>query len=136
MKLLQNRIKQADFIRTVWSAQPEPGTTLEDMLLPEYWTNVAKTFKAGDRVEVTAADGEWFAELFVRSTTDQSVRVHPLRHTVFGTAQTKNENPAIDIRHRGGAGWSVIRLSDKAVLFEGGKTREQADDWVKANQLG
>ena len=136
MKLLQNRIKPAEYIRTVWSAQPEPGTTLEEMLLPEYWSNVAKTFKTGDRIEITAADGAWFAELFVRSAGDKEARVFTMRHLVLNTPAEKSAASPYDVRHRGGAGWSVVRLSDKAVLFEGGKTREDAENWVKANNLG
>jgi hypothetical protein len=136
VKLLQNRIKPAEFIRTVWSAQPEPGTTLEEMLLPEYWSNVAKTLKAGDRIDVTSAEATWFAELFVRSAGDKDAKVHVMRHIVFNAPVDKEADATLDVRHRGGAGWSVVRKSDKAVLFEGGKTREEAESWVKANNLG
>lgn len=136
MKILQNRIKSAEYIRTVWAAQPEPGTTLEEMQQPEYWAHVAKTFRVGDRIDVTAEDGSWFAELFIRAVAPTSAKVHVLRHTVFDAPQGKSENPAFDVRHRGGAGWSVVRLSDKAVVFEGGKARSDAEDWVKANNLG
>lgn len=135
MQILQNNIKSAEFIRTVWAAQPEPGTKLADMLLPEYWVHVAKTFRVGDRIDVTAADGSWFAELFVRSTSERALKVHVLRHIEFDKDPAEAP-PALDIRHRGGAGWSVVRLVDKTVLFEGGKARSDAEDWVKANNLG
>lgn len=136
MKILQNRVKSAEYIRTVWAAQPESGTTLDEMLLPEYWANVAKTIKVGDRIDVTAEDGSWFAELYVRSAQPLALKVFVLRHTVFDAPRVKDAISPYDVRHRGGAGWSVVRLSDKAVLFEGGKDRTVAEDWIKANNLG
>ena len=138
MKILQHQVKQADFIRTVWAVKPEPGTSLEDMLAPDYWANVAKTLKAGDRIEITAADNSWFAELLVRSTSALAATLAVLRSTDFTDAKQSPTAEAVqyDVRHRGGAGWSVIRRSDKAVLFEKGETREQAEDWLKANALG
>ena len=138
MKILQHQVKQADFIRTVWAVKPEPGTSLEDMLAPDYWANVAKTLKAGDRIEITAADNSWFAELLVRSTSALTATLAVLRHTDFASAKQSPAAGAVeyDVRHRGSAGWSVVRLADKAIVFEKGDTREQADAWVKANALG
>jgi hypothetical protein len=133
VKLLQNRLKQAEFVRTVWAAQPEPGTTLDEMLQPEYWAHVAKSLKQGSRIEVTAADGEWFAELFVRSATANDVKVFLLRHQVFSEAKAPEGD--LEAKHRGGAGWSVVRKSDKRVLVEKLETRGEAEDWI-ANNLG
>lgn len=135
MKILQNRIKQADFIRTVWSAQPEPGTTLDEMLLPEYWANVAKTLKKGDRIDVMSDDGAWLAELFVRASADNSVLVTVLQKYVFSAPEAPADD-AFEIKHRGGAKWSVIRKSDKRVLVENMETRGEADTWVAKNNLG
>ena len=135
MKLLQNRIKQADFIRTVWSAQPEPGTTLDEMLLPEYWAHVAKTLKKGDRIDVTSDDGEWFAELYVRASSDNSVAVVVLQKHVF-SAPAPVADGTFELKHRGGAKWSVIRRSDKRVMVENLETRPEAESWVAKNNLG
>lgn len=134
MKLLQNRIKPAEFVRTVWGAQPEPGTTLEEMLLPEYWAHVAKTIKPGDRIDVTAADGSWFAELFVRGVTPNAVCVAVLREVRFNDSDAPATG-GVTVKHRGGAGWSVVRDKDKVVLFEGGATKEDANKWVAEQSL-
>lgn len=135
MKLLQNRIKPAEFIRTVWGAQPEPGTTLDEMLSPEYWAHVAKSLKVGDRIDVTAADGSWFAELFVRAVRPNDVRVAVLREVRFGVDTKTPVPPNYEIKHRGGAGWSVIRHPDKSIMFEGGATKEEANKWVAEHNL-
>lgn len=134
MKLLQNNLKQAEFIRTIWSAKLEPGVTLTDIEAPEFWAHVAKNFKPGDRVEVSPVGNEWFAELYVRAVVDTGVRVFVLRHTVFDEAKPVEEG--FEVKHRGGAGWSVLRKSDKAVLVEKLSTRQEAEEWVTQNHMG
>lgn len=133
MKLLANRLKDADFIRTVWHATPEPGITLEEMMKPEWWTHVARMLKKGDHIEVTSEDGEWFAELLVRSTTDKGVCVFALRSVVFSEDKPAAADAIFEVKHRGGAGWSVVRRSDKVVVYEKGATRADAEAWVKAS---
>ena len=127
MKLLQKQIKPSEFIRTVWSAQPEPGTTLNDMLQPEYWAHVSKTLKQGDRIEVTDSGTGWFAELFVRSASANDAKVVVLRSHVFDAPAKADDGHPFEVKHRGGAGWSVVRKSDKTVVFEKGATRDEAE---------
>lgn len=137
MKILQRHIQQADFVRTVLAATPEPGTKLDDMLQPDYWAHIAKTLKPGYLIEVRSPDGEWYAELYVRSANDNSAHVVPLRVHSFAEAAPKGATqPDVDVKFRGDKKWSVVRKSDKAVLVEGLDTKGSAEDWVKANQLG
>lgn len=140
VKILQNRIRPADYDRTIFATTPEPGTTLEDMLAPEYWSHVAKSLKPGSRIEVTPEDGSWFAELYVRRASANAALVVVLRAYDF-EAKMLGATPAPDhadftVKFRGGAGWSVVRNSDKAIMFEGGKTREEAENWVAEQNLG
>src|SRR5688572_24720719 len=44
----------------------EAGTTIDDMLKPEYWKAAAAHLHPSDRIQVEAADGSFFAELSVR----------------------------------------------------------------------
>ena len=137
MNILPKDIKQADFNRTVHAAQPEPGTTLDEMLKPEYWSHIAKTLKQGDRIEVQDSGHSWFAELYVRSVTATDAKVTVLRHVVFDKPGLADAD--YEVKARGGAGWSVIRKSDKAVMFEKGQTRGDAEDALvklKAQNLG
>lgn len=141
VKILQNRIRPAEYDRTIFATNPEPGTTLEDMLAPEYWSHVAKNFKPGSRIEVTAEDGSWFAELYVRRASANAALVVVLRHYEFTSSkaaqpEAASEHTDFTVKFRGGAGWSVIRNSDKAIMFENGKTREQAESWVAEQNLG
>jgi hypothetical protein len=132
MTLVQNRLKQAEFTRTVWSVTPEPGTTREQVLTPSYWAHVAKSLRPGDRIEVTPEGAEWLVELYVRSATPTSAVVFVLRDVTFGEA-AKPAGGDYEVKHRGSAGWSVIRKSDKTIAFEKGENREQAEAWVAAN---
>lgn len=133
MKILQRQIQQAEFARTVWVVKPEPGVTLEQLLQPEAWAHVSKTFRPGDHVDVMPPGGDWFAELYVRASGDNEAKLVVLKHYVFDTA--KPVDSEIEVKHRGEAKkWSVLRKSDKAVLVEGLETRGLAEDWVKANR--
>lgn len=133
--ILQNGITQADYARAVWRLTPEPGTTPEDVLVPSYYAHIAKQLKPGARIEVAPADGSWLAELYVRSADATSARVALLELYTFGEAP-RGEATAYEVKHRGPRGWSVVRLSDKKVVFENGATKEDADKWVSAQSLG
>ena len=133
VSILQNRLTQAEFSRTVWTAQPEPGVTLDDIVRPDYWAHVAKTIKKGDRIEITSPDGSWFAELLVRATTGASVQVFVMRKLDFPDSQPTEL--LYDVKHRGAGGWSVIRKSDKTVMFEKGETREDAEKWIRTSKF-
>lgn len=133
MKILRKQLLEAEFARTVWTVKPEPGVTLEQLLQPESWAHVSKQLKPGSRVEVYPADGEWYAELYVRSAGDNEAKLVVLQHYAFSAA--KSVDGEVEVKHRGEAKkWSVLRKSDKAVLVEGLETRGAAEDWVKANR--
>jgi hypothetical protein len=131
-KILHQRLRQVEFARNCWAVTPERTTTFEDMLSPAYWSHVARTLKQGDRIEVLADDFSYFAELIVTSTADTEANVAVLRKVELGEAKAspKAETDECEVTHRGTAGWSVIRKSDKTVLFEKGETKAQAKDWL------
>ena len=141
VKILQNRIRPAEYDRTVYATVPDGGTTIEEMLAPDYWAHVAKNLKPGSRIEVTAEDGAWFAELYVRRASANAALVVVLRHYDFEAMSKPAQVPAADthpdftVKFRGGAGWSVVRNSDKAIMFEKGETREQAENWITEQNL-
>lgn len=134
-KILEQRLKQVEFARNVWAVTPEAATTFEDLLRPSYWSHVARTLQKNDRIEVLAADGSYFAELIVLSKTDIDVRVGVLRKVQLAEIEQLAPPSAdeFEVKHRGGAGWSVIRKADKKVMFERGETQAQAAEWVSKN---
>lgn len=138
MKILKNRLTEAEFSRVVWSAVPESGTTLADMVKPEYWAHVAKFLKPGARIEIQPEDNSWFAELYVRTVKEQSAVVQVLRAVTFDEAPpaqaTDKTGPAYFAKFCGPAAkWRVYRTVDNAVMAEKLDTREQADQWITDN---
>jgi hypothetical protein len=134
-KLIEHELALAEYARTDRVATPEPGTTLDDMLDPAYWTHVAKVLRPFDRIDVRPADGTWFAELLVRTVEPFSVKVHVLQHVEFDRAATPG---AVEVKipegyelvHRGRAGWSVKRLADGVLIHEGARDRASAAAWL------
>lgn len=125
-------LKLAEGERLIFIDYPEANVTINDMLSPAYWAHVAKSLKAGCRIEAVAADGSWFVELYViradrtwaqtalmREVKLSSLKIDIEKHedfmVKFGTAQTK---------------FRVIRKSDKQVIKEGLSTAQEAISWL------
>lgn len=49
-------LPHAEDRRAVYFHVPDPKTTLDDVLNPEYWSNISERLKVGDLIEVRAAD--------------------------------------------------------------------------------
>lgn len=131
--ILQNGVTQADYARVIWRITPDPGTTPEDVLVPSYYTHIAKQLKPGARIEVAPADGTWLAELYVRSADGNSARVALLALYQFNGEQPSTEQ--YEVKHRGPRGWSVVLISDKKAVFENGVAKEDAEKWVTDQSL-
>jgi hypothetical protein len=106
------------------------------LLDPAYWAHVTSKFTPWDHIEARANDGTWWAEYIVLSVDRAFARVALLRKVNLTTpdvAMSQSEIPkAYEVKHRGPhSKWSVIRLSDKQVLFENGALREDAEGWLK-----
>jgi hypothetical protein len=136
-KLMETQLVSAEYQRQEMVATPEPGTTLEEMLNPEYWSHIAKRVKVWDRIEVRSHDGAWWAELLVRAVQPFAVRVHVLRVAKFDDnlkAAEQADLPAgYEVVNRGARGWTVIRESDREVLREREASRALAVMWLKGH---
>lgn len=136
MQILQNAVKQAEFTRLVYSATPDAGTKLPDVLVPTYWVHVAKQFAVNTRIEVIPADNAWFAELIVRNKGPEGVTVAVLRYTDFNEApaSSKPEAGAFKVSHSSSDKWRVVRAADKVVVASKFDTREAAEAWLADNE--
>lgn len=130
-KILAPQFKEAEFSRRVWCAAPERGLGVDDLLQPSYWAHVAKTVRPGDRIEAVAHDGSWFAEFYVISAGANEVRVVSLRVASL-TAQSVTVE--YEVKFRGRAKWSVLRMTDKAVMVDGLDDEKAANDWLAQHQ--
>lgn len=136
MQILQDAVKQAEFTRVIFSATPDAGTKLEDVLKPEYWVHVARQFAVNSRVEVIPADNAWFAELIVRSRTPGGVVLAVLRYVDLNEAPTASapQPSGFKIGFSGADKWRVVRLSDKKVVSSGHENKAAAEAWLSENE--
>lgn len=129
-------VKPAEYIRVTYTHTVAQGNDFEkDVLNPDYWTHLANKLRAGDRIEIQAHDGSYFAEVVVAAVYSRAVAVA----VVFKTNTKKNEifdNPEYVIKFRGPRKWSVVRVKDSAIIKEDIATELDAvrerDDYLKA----
>jgi hypothetical protein len=118
----EDRMKLAEFQRSVWHVTAAAGTTLDDVCQPAWYANLAHKLRPSDRVEIEAEDGSFFAEMIVRQSSRAAAVVQELRSVTFGEGVPDGET-ALDDYTVGYAGphhkWRVVRTADRAVISHG-----------------
>jgi hypothetical protein len=111
-----------------------PGTPIEHLTDSDFWANLFERFRPADRIEIHAADGAFFTELYVRSVTRATpgqkarVLVHVLRHVEFPPLDARPKPNPYRVLFLGPAqGWSVVRASDERVMADSLENREIAE---------
>ena len=131
-QIIPARVKEASYARTHWSCTVASGTVPEDLLKPEYWSHIAVKMRPRDQVEAWSDDGTWYAEYVVRACDRSWAMLAPKMKLNFNSAEIPVEDSPYAVSHRGAHDqWSVTRKSDGAVLFKEGRTREEADAWMR-----
>lgn len=134
MSLNDKRMKEAEFLRSLWVVTVETGTIRSDLLTPEFWSHVAYRFKPYDRIEVRCDDGLYFAEYLVLSCDRTWAKVKELSFIALTSediAMTQDELEIYEYKFRGPHGkHSIIRKHDKAVMIEKLDSKELAMDWL------
>lgn len=137
MQLNSNHLKSAEYVRNIFFATPEAGTTYADMLTPEYWSHVAAQLQPNSRIEVVSEDLTWFAELMVTSVGRNWATVTPLRFVELAEAAAKPAPSAKHVVKWRGANHkhSVVRAADKVVVKEGFATAKDAEEWLAQHEV-
>jgi hypothetical protein len=131
MSITNSRVKDAAYVRNIFSATPEIGTKYEDVLKPEYWSHVAASFHPTDRIEVLSEDGSWFAELFVVSCGRNWAKVCPLRFVELSESVPTEAQDKFKVVWRGQVHkHSVVRIADNAVIKTEFATAADAKKWM------
>ena len=137
MAMTPSKLKEASYVRNIFVATPEAGTTLEDVQDPAFWTHVAKQLRISDRIEVIPEDSAFFAELYVQNVRLNTVNVKLLRHNIFAEAEDEAKDELHDIKWRGPlAKFRVTRKKDNATLKEGFESKADARQWLATYELG
>ena len=139
-KLIGDRVKSAEYARQIHRVTPEAGTTLADVLTPEYWVHVAAKFIVGDKVEVFPEGGAWYAEAVVVACSRIHVKLalllHKEIHAVEKTSpKVELKKAPFEIAFKGPQRkWSVVRTKDSTYVREGFDDKDGATKWLSDNQ--
>ncbi len=130
------RLTGAEFARRRHYYHGTAGSPLEQYLQPTFWLSVARNIKPLDLIEVVGENGDFRAELIVRSVGDQSVDVALLSYVKFGLASAPGQKSPI-----GGLrvvyGGSHSRWTDRdgtdRVLVEFLQDERTATQWAESH---
>lgn len=132
-KLSAAQFKSAEYESNPWVAYLEAGHSYEDVLQPIYWASVASRLRPWDTIEVRAADLSYFAELRVVAAGPQWAKVIEVRKVNLIKVEKAAETlipEGYDLKHRGAAGWCVVRLEDREILHEKAGSKAEAAQWL------
>jgi hypothetical protein len=116
---------------------PPAGTTIEEMLNPQYWAHVATQLRPGAIIVVWGADGALWAELLVWTVAPFAAKVEALRSATRDLPRllgaVVEEVEGYEFKHRGGGKWSVLRTTDSPPVFikDGLPGKVEASIWLK-----
>jgi hypothetical protein len=130
-QLATNRFHMAEYRRNIFEIVPENGTPFEAVLQEGFWAHVSAKLKPGDRIEVQAEDGSYFAELLVQDAGRLYARVAALRHVQLTAIDVKEDglkSGEYEVAWKGPAlKWCVLRGKDR---LKGGMTKDVALSWM------
>ena len=131
MTLKGSDLVPAEYDRIVWSASPEEGVTVEEMLKPEFWAHVAAKFRPGAKIEVRPVDGAYYSELIVKSCGPTWAQVVPLFTIALDVASSTSDDNKFEVAFKGPKNkWSVIRKADNQYMKVGLGSRDDANRWI------
>lgn len=141
--LIPPDLSQAEYNRNRFLARPPEGTTLADILNPDFWAHVARQFRQGDLLEVYPKDGAFYAELFVAECRKvgminvlRLVKVSYTPLTEEPQGKTKDESGTYSVVWRGTEKkHTVTRKLDNAIVSEGHATKQDAQRWIEEQEL-
>ncbi len=146
LALIENSFKLAEYERHIFTIQPEPGVTVEDIVKPEYWSNVAKNLTQGALIEARAKDGAYFAQLYVANVDKRGlvpqIRVvllqkYDLNAALVKATKTAKETGTYKVVWRGdNAKHTVTLVASNEVIKDGFPSKKDAEDWIEQKELG
>ena len=117
-------------------ATAESGTSLKDVLEPNYFSNVANKLQPYDRIHVRVDTGEWYAELLVTSCGKNWAKTLVMYEVEFkeNINEDETQNEAFSkflVKHNGPhQKWCVIRKSDNEPIKVQCASRQEASAWL------
>lgn len=115
-----------------WVVNAEEGTTVSDVMDPQYWAHMAARMQPYDHIEVRLETGEWLLQLLALSVGRNYVQVHLLQK--YDLQLVDSELPAAQKHRVEWKGpqrkWVVTRIADSQVIQEGLADKAAAHGWL------
>lgn len=135
VQLAPGRRKDREFENRDHCVTAEAGTTMDDVVRPEFWAHVAPQLRPYDEIRVRTDDGVFYARVLVMSVGRNWAKVHILEcHSLTSKDVDMSQAEAyegFEIKYRGPhCRFSVIRKGDKSVIQENLGTKGEAEAWL------
>jgi hypothetical protein len=137
--LEQRRLKlvvsSASDMSNQWAAVVPSGVTIDMVLEPSFWSNVASQIRVADLVDVHTDDRSYFAKLYVVDVARTRIAVSKLLHVELDAPAESTEPRAYRVKYSGPhTKWVVERVSDGRTVKEGCETKEAAESAMRAHE--
>jgi hypothetical protein len=138
--LLPARLQFASTQWKLWDVVPDHGTTVDSMLDPAYWANVARKLTPWDEIVVRAEDGSYIARFVVLERGNLYARVallpgYPLNLQVSEPDVDSSVPSGYEVKWTGPhTRYAVAR--DGAKLKEGFTSKGEAAAWLREHLKG
>jgi len=136
MRLNIGRFSSTEFVNKHWTCTVEVGTTLEEVLQPAFFSNVAMMITPYDQIIVRTDDGSWYAELLVLMSGPSWAKVH-LKYSANlldkeDSGLTQDQEDKFIVAWRGPhLKWCVTRKDDKMNIKEVCNSKVEAYSWLR-----
>jgi hypothetical protein len=126
------RMGLAEQVRQDWVVNAEQGTSVADVMDPQYWAHMAAHLQPWDRIDVRLETGEWLLELLVINKGRNWAQVHMLaQHDLETRAETMPAAQKHKVEWKGPQHkWCVIRLADSEMIQRELGSKEAANAWL------
>ena len=133
-QLASNRLHLAEHRRNIFDVVPEHGTPFDALMDSGYWAHVSAKLKPGDRIEVRAEDGSYYAELIVQDAGRLYAKVAVLTHVKLDAVEVKEGGLSLDGYEVAWKGpqlkWCVLRGKDR---LKDNMTKGEAIHWMQSH---
>jgi hypothetical protein len=119
--------------RQDWVVLADEGTTMDEVLQPQYWAHVSGRMQQFDRIEISPETSGWLLELLVLSSGRNWAQVHVLaKHTFEAPSMDAPAGTAVHkVEWKGPhKKFCVIRIADSALIQEGFESKDAAGLWM------
>lgn len=138
MKLDVTRMQLDESANSNFTITAEAGTTIEDVMRPEFFANVAYKFHPYDHIRARVDTGEWYAEFLVLSCGRVWAKVIPIFEINLVSKDIEvtqaDASDDFEVMFRGPhLKWCIIRKADRESIKDGIENKAEATAWLSAH---